>query len=181
MNLSVSASYVFQEKTVYSAFSQKNKKTIASGANSLKSNDIGSLITLHYQRAQLKSHIEINDQAADFISMQTNTDIFIRIESQDNTFPPVRNNENAEVSFSDGYWGIEKTAARIAEFVINGAGDNLEKLNAGRAGMLKGFKEAESIWGGNLPDICHQTLNAALDTVDKQIQNLGGSSFETFA
>jgi hypothetical protein len=79
----------------------------------------------------------------------------------------------------DGDFGVKKTAKRLADFVVNGAGDNLDRLRAGREGMLKGFKDAEELWGGTLPDISYKTLEAALAQIDDQIQKLGGQVVDT--
>lgn len=84
--------------------------------------------------------------------------------------------EAASLVAEDGYFGIAKTARRLADFVINGGGDDLKKLQAGREGIIKGFKEAEEIWGGDLPEISHQTLAKALELIDTKIRELGGGS-----
>ncbi len=89
--------------------------------------------------------------------------------------------EAAELVSEDGYWGMGQTAARLAEFVLNGAGDDLEKLRAGRAGIIKGFKEAEEIWGGTLPEISYQTQENALGTIDERIKELDGNLIEAVA
>ncbi|MFH7319848.1 hypothetical protein ACHHRT_04450 [Desulfurivibrio sp. D14AmB] len=81
----------------------------------------------------------------------------------------------------DGYWGINQTSTRLAEFVLKGAGDNLEMLRAGREGVLRGFKEAEKIWGGGLPEISHQTLERALAAIDDRIRQLGGTVIDRSA
>lgn len=75
----------------------------------------------------------------------------------------------------DGYFGVTKTAGRIADFVLTGAGDSLERLKAGREGVQKGFQDAEQAWGGKLPEISYQTLNKALERIDARIQELGGA------
>lgn len=79
----------------------------------------------------------------------------------------------------DGFFGIAKTSERISNFVINGAGEDLEKLQAGRKGMLQGFKEAEELWGGKLPEISYTTMQIALEKVDARINELGGSVLDT--
>ena len=79
----------------------------------------------------------------------------------------------------DGFFGISQTSERIADFVINGAGDDLEKLQAGRSGMLQGFKEAEALWGEKLPEISYTTMQKALENVDARIKELGGSVLDT--
>ncbi|MCD8545176.1 MAG: hydrogenase-4 component G [Sulfurospirillum cavolei] len=79
----------------------------------------------------------------------------------------------------DGFFGITQTSARIADFVINGAGDDLSKLQAGRSGMLQGFDEAEKLWGGKLPEISYTTMQKALESVDARIAELGGKVLDT--
>ena len=75
----------------------------------------------------------------------------------------------------DGIFGIDKTSQRIADFVISGAGGDESRLRAGREGMLQGFKDAEKMWGGKLPDISQETMKKALEMVDKEMNNLGFS------
>jgi len=87
--------------------------------------------------------------------------------------------EAKDLVSEDGFFGISQTSARIADFVVNGAGDNLEKLQAGRSGMLQGFDEAEKIWGGKLPEISYTTMQKALEKVDARIAELGGSVLDT--
>jgi len=79
----------------------------------------------------------------------------------------------------DGFFGIPQTSARIADFVIQGAGDDLSKLQAGRSGMLQGFSEAEKLWGGKLPEISYTTMQKALEKVDARIKELGGNVLDT--
>ncbi len=82
----------------------------------------------------------------------------------------------AQVLVADeGYFGVTKTAERLADFVLFGGGDNLERLQAGREGVQTGFLEAEEAWGGTLPEISYQTRDKALTLIDARIQELGGS------
>ncbi len=83
--------------------------------------------------------------------------------------------EAAELVSEDGFFGIEKTAKRIADFVIKGANGNETLLRAGREGMLQGFKEAEEIWGGELPEISQKTMKKATELVDAALRELGFS------
>ena len=82
---------------------------------------------------------------------------------------------NALVS-EDGFFGIENTASRIADFVIKGAGDDIEKLKKGFEGMKKGFAQAEKIWGDKLPQISQDTIDKAIEKVSARIQELGGNA-----
>ena len=80
-----------------------------------------------------------------------------------------------ELVSEKGYFGVDQTSQRIADFVITGAGDDLERLKAGREGIIKGCEDAEKAWGGKLADISYQTLAKSLETIDEKIQELGGS------
>jgi len=87
--------------------------------------------------------------------------------------------EAAALVSEDGFFGITQTSERIADFVVNGAGDDLEKLQAGREGMLRGFAQAEDMWGEKLPEISYTTMQKALEKVDARIAELGGSVLDT--
>jgi hypothetical protein len=63
--------------------------------------------------------------------------------------------------------------------VIQGAGNDLSKLQAGRSGMLQGFSEAEKLWGGKLPEISYTTMQKALEKVDARVKELGGNVLDT--
>ncbi len=81
----------------------------------------------------------------------------------------------------DGFFGISQTSERIANFVLTGAGDDVDKLKAGREGILQGFKEAEGIWGGKLPDISYETIDKAVEMIDKKLSDLGASILDSNA
>jgi hypothetical protein len=83
--------------------------------------------------------------------------------------------EAAKLVSEDGIFGIKQTSERIANFVIAGAGGDENMLRAGREGMLQGFKDAEKMWGGKLPDISQQTMQKATEIVDKAMSDLGFS------
>lgn len=79
----------------------------------------------------------------------------------------------------EGFFGVSKTSDRLADFVLSGGGDNVDKLKAGREGIIRGFNEAEQMWGGKLPDISYQTLEKALAKIDERITSLGGNIIDT--
>lgn len=84
--------------------------------------------------------------------------------------------EAAGLVAEDGYFGVAKTSQRLADFVITGGGTDLKRLQAGREGIIKGYNEAEKMWGGKLPEISQQTLTKALELIDARIQELGGGA-----
>lgn len=114
----------------------------------------------------------------------TQSGIMQRAAGQDQGFDPATLTYNgkslSEVSqgeaqaliAEDGYFGVTKTAQRLADFVLTGGGEDLARLQTGREGVLKGFKEAEQLWGGKLPEISYQTLNKTLELIDARIKEL---------
>lgn len=83
--------------------------------------------------------------------------------------------EAAELVSDKGYFGVSQTSQRIIDFVVKGAGDDIERLKSGREGILQGFKDAEKAWGGKMPEISYETLAKSLEAIDEKIQNTGGS------
>lgn len=79
----------------------------------------------------------------------------------------------AGMPFEDSVWGIGKTSSRLADFVIKGAGSDIDKMRQGREGIARGLKEAEEAWGGKLPDISYATMEKALEKIDARIHELG--------
>ncbi|MCR6591818.1 hypothetical protein [Campylobacter insulaenigrae] len=87
------------------------------------------------------------------------------------------NSEEAkELIGEDGFFGVTKTSQRLADFVINGAGENIDKLQKGLEGLKSGFAQAEKMWGGKLPDISYETIDKAIEKVTQKINDLGGNS-----
>ncbi len=80
----------------------------------------------------------------------------------------------ADIS-EDGYWGVNQTSGRILDFAQALAGDDPEKLEQMRAAFEKGYKQAEEIWGGELPDISKQTFDAVMQGFDKLTGKTGAS------
>ena len=83
--------------------------------------------------------------------------------------------EAADLVSEDGIFGVTQTSERIANFVIDGAGGDEDRFRAGREGMIQGFKEAEAMWGGKLPEISQQTMTKAIEMVDMAMNDLGFS------
>ena len=79
----------------------------------------------------------------------------------------------------EGFFGVSQTSNRLADFVISGGGDDLERLKAGREGIIRGFNEAEKAWGDKLPDISYETLDKALAKIDERITAVGGNILDT--
>ncbi|EAJ3710018.1 TPA: hypothetical protein SG774_000313 [Campylobacter coli] len=78
----------------------------------------------------------------------------------------------------EGFFGIDNTVNRIADFVIKGAGNDVEKLKKGLEGIKQGFEQAEKIWGGELPQISQDTIEATIKKVSDRIDELGGKTLD---
>lgn len=67
----------------------------------------------------------------------------------------------------DGYWGVEQTSDRIIDFANALTGGDPEKTELMKDAFIKGFKEAEKIWGGELPEISQKTYDAVIKKFEK--------------
>ena len=83
--------------------------------------------------------------------------------------------EAKELVSDDGFFGIDKTSQRIADFVIKGAHGDEKLLRAGLEGIMRGFDEAEQMWGDKLPDISYKTIDAAKEMIQKEMASHGYS------
>ena len=125
-----------------------------------------------YQEALEK---EFTDQGKSYekLSMLELNISYLEVESDTASGPKAPKAPASLDICNNSYWGVEQTAERLASFVIYGAGDDLEKMRQGREGIIRGFKEAEKMWGGQLPDISYETLNRALEAIDQKIREAG--------
>ena len=87
--------------------------------------------------------------------------------------------EAQDLVSEDGFFGITQTYDRVANFVFNFAGDDLELLQKGRDGIVQGFEEAEKLFGGNLPEISYKTQERTLALIDEKINSLTGNNTTT--
>jgi len=76
---------------------------------------------------------------------------------------------------NDGFFGIEQTASRVAQFVFSFSGDDPAIMRKGLEGVVKGFEEANELWGGKLPEISHETQARTLELIEKRISELTSS------
>ena len=147
---------------------------IANSYNSsnLKEN-IKSEISLHKDEKDIsKKESEITNLTAKDIS---NSYFFQYQKEIVKSLNELTSDEANDLISENGFFGIANTAERIASFVLNGAGDDVEKLKAGIEGVAKGFEDAKKIWGGELPEISQKTIEKTLETLDKKIAELGGN------
>ena len=120
--------------------------------------------------------VGIFEQKDDFMSQYEEFQSFLSDIGYDGKpIAELSQEEAAELVSEDGFFGITQTSERIANFVINGAGGDENLMRAGREGMLEGFKQAEEMWGSELPEISQKTIEKAVELVDKAMTDLGFS------
>ena len=83
--------------------------------------------------------------------------------------------EASELISENGFFGISQTSARVSDFVLGFAGDNVEALEQAIEGIKQGFSEAEEMWGGTLPEISYQTQAKTLETLNARLEELKGN------
>lgn len=69
--------------------------------------------------------------------------------------------EAAREVADDGYWGVTQTSDRLFSFAKALAGNDPSKADTMLEAMQKGFDQAAKSWGGELPELCQKTLEAA--------------------
>ena len=60
----------------------------------------------------------------------------------------------------DGYWGVEQTSQRILDFAKALSGGDVKKADELLNAFKKGFEQATSAWGKELPEISQNTYKA---------------------
>ncbi len=67
----------------------------------------------------------------------------------------------------DGYWGVKQTSERIVSFAKALAGGDPSKAEVLIQAVKKGFEAATKTWGGELPQICKDTLDTAIGKLEE--------------
>ncbi|MFV0520350.1 MAG: hypothetical protein ACK5LY_08770 [Lachnospirales bacterium] len=73
----------------------------------------------------------------------------------------------------DGYYGVNKTSDRLLDFAKAISGGDPEKIELLRDAVIEGFKQAEQMWGDELPQISKDTFNATMDKFDAWASETG--------
>ena len=75
----------------------------------------------------------------------------------------------------DDVWGVQAVADRIMAMAESFVGGNSALFGTIKQAVLDGYADAEKKWGGELPQICQDTLkelNARFDSWEKELFNL---------
>jgi hypothetical protein len=165
-NLSVS----YENK--YSSLQTTNKTQIK---KNMLNNSIKNEIFQFSLQIRTNTRQSLSDQNAIFHFNQLSKENKASLTYNNAPISELSVDEAKNLISENGFFGIAKTSQRLADFVIKGAGGDLDKLRAGREGILRGFNEAEKAWGGKLPDISYETITKSLEAIDEKIREAGGS------
>ena len=75
----------------------------------------------------------------------------------------------------DDVWGVQAVADRIMAMAESFVGTNSALFGTIKQAVLDGYADAEKKWGGELPQICQDTLkelNSRFDSWEKELFNL---------
>lgn len=121
---------------------------------------------------QEKRQTQLTELVQNMISKQTNTfgeatDIWKFLAKGDFTVDAETKKKAQEAISEDGYWGVEQTSDRIVSFATALAGNDSDALEEMKEAFIKGYKQAEKQWGGELPEISKKTYDAVMEKFDK--------------
>jgi hypothetical protein len=164
----------FSYSTYKDTSTQSTQKSNTDEKKKLTAQDISDSYLAQYQ-------IKISQDTQSTIKKQIDVFTLEDIGYKGKPIGELTQDEAAELVSADGYFGIDKTSQRVSDFVIKGAGDDIDMLKAGRSGVLQGYDEAEKLWGGELPEISQKTMDKTLEMIDAKLRELGVSSIDTLA
>ena len=84
--------------------------------------------------------------------------------------------EAKDLISEDGFFGVEQTSSRVAQFVLDFASSDSDTLEKAIEGIKQGFEEAEKLWGGKLPEISYQTQEKTLSILNDKLSELKEAS-----
>jgi hypothetical protein len=75
-----------------------------------------------------------------------------------------------------GYYSVDETAKRILNFAVALSGGDPSKVDLLEKAALQGFAQVEKMWGGELPEISRQTMEAVQRGFDEWRQTGSASA-----
>lgn len=184
-----------KEKT--ESVDKANAETVESAKETVKTDDTAAVydktklseedrkaITAQLKADQEKRQAQLTELVQNMISKQTNTfgeatDIWKFLAKGDFTVDAETKKKAQEDISEDGYWGVNQTSDRIVSFATALAGDDEEALEEMKEAFIKGYKQAEKQWGGELPEISQKTYDAVMEKFDKLLKKDDTNTEET--
>ena len=130
---------------------------------------------------KIKNNTDAQKSILDFLSGKSNDKSFNLSNTgyEGKPITELSTDEATALISENGFFGVSQTSQRVANFVLSFSGDDLEKLEKGREGIVKGFEEAQEMWGGELPQISYDTQAKTLELIDAKIAELKGNTQST--
>ena len=180
---SPSTAYPATTKKTAEKPSKENTKTEATGVvyepsqpkegktdNSAKVTDYQNVIKrmkgeLNSKNQQLQNLVDqlLTKQAKKYTTLK---DLFTDIKEGKIEVDPKTVEQAQKDVAEDGYWGIEKTSDRLVEMAKALSGGDVSKADSLISAIKKGFDQAADAWGGELPEICQKTIDAAVQKLN---------------
>lgn len=79
--------------------------------------------------------------------------------------------EAQEMIDEGGYYSVEEVASRILDFAVAITGGDPAQIDLMRNAIQRGFDQAERMFGGELPEITHETHAAVMNGFDEWAEN----------
>jgi len=86
--------------------------------------------------------------------------------------------EASELIGDNGFFGVTHTSDRVAQFALSFS-DDPEIIKQTLEGIKQGFKEAEELWGGELPEISYKTQERTIQLIEERLAELENNSETT--
>ncbi|MCL2610870.1 MAG: hypothetical protein FWE02_04235 [Defluviitaleaceae bacterium] len=72
-----------------------------------------------------------------------------------------------ELIGEDGFFGVERTSERLFNMAVAFSGGDPRVMEEMRQAVIDGFNAAAAAWGGELPQISHDTLARTMERFDQ--------------
>ena len=120
---------------------------------------------LEQRKAQLRNLVEqmLSKQSKTYASLK---ELLTAVKDGEIEIDPEVQKQAEEDVSENGYWGVEQTSERLVSFAKALSGSNPEYADQLIDAVKQGFKEAEEAWGGELPEISKQTLDATIKKLE---------------
>lgn len=157
------------------AAAPKQDDTAAVYDKSKLSEDDRKTIVAQLKADQEKRQAQLTELVHNMLSTQTENfgkanNIWRFLASGNFTVDAETKQKAQEAISEDGYWGVKQTSDRIVSFATALAGDDSSALEKMRDAFIKGYKQAEKTWGGELPDISKRTYDTVIEKLDSLIK-----------
>ena len=84
----------------------------------------------------------------------------------DGELNPADKANKAETIADDGMWGIEAVSDRLIESAMKITNGDESKYKIMKSSIEAGFKAAEAMWGGELPEISYKSFETAMSKLE---------------